>query len=130
MDNIYRNIEKYNPDRQHEILTIFDNTIAEMLSNKRSNPTVTELFIRGRKQLENISVVILTQSYLGVPNSTRLNSKYYSIKKSPNKEDLQRITFNYSSHIDYDNLLNLYTKFTAKPFSLLLTDTSFAPDNL
>ena len=77
MDNIYRNIEKYNPDRQHEILTIFDNMIAEMLSNKRSNPTVTELFIRGRKQLENISVVILTQSYLGVPNSTRLNSKYY-----------------------------------------------------
>ena len=38
--------------------------IADMLSNKKLNPIVTELFIRGRKL--NISLVFITQSYLAV----------------------------------------------------------------
>ena len=36
-----------------------------MLSNKKFNPIVTELFIRGRKL--NISLVFVTQSYFAVP---------------------------------------------------------------
>ena len=39
--------------------------ISDMLSNKKLNPTVTELFIRGRKL--NISLVFITQSCLAVP---------------------------------------------------------------
>ena len=39
--------------------------IADMLNNKKHNPLVTELFIRGRKL--NISLVFITQSYFGVP---------------------------------------------------------------
>ena len=35
--------------------------IADMISNKKLNPVVTELFIRGRKV--NISIVFITQSY-------------------------------------------------------------------
>ena len=44
MYDIYKNIEKYNPIKKHKILSVFDNMIPEMLSNKKFNPTVTELF--------------------------------------------------------------------------------------
>ena len=46
-------------------MIVFDNMIADMLSNKTINPIVTELFIRGRKL--NISLVFITQSYIAVP---------------------------------------------------------------
>ena len=49
MDDIYKNLEDYNPNRKGKILSIFDDMIADMLSNKKPNPIVTELFIRGRK---------------------------------------------------------------------------------
>ena len=58
MDNIYKNIEEYNPNKKRKILIVFDDTIADMLSNKKLNPIVTELFIRGRKL--NISLVFIT----------------------------------------------------------------------
>ena len=48
------------PIKNKKNLIIFDDTIAEMLSNKKHNPIVTELFIKGRKL--NISIVFMTQS--------------------------------------------------------------------
>ena len=64
MDNIYKNIEEYNPNEKHKILIVFDDMTADMLSNKKSNPVVTELFIRGRKL--NFSLVFIRQSYFAV----------------------------------------------------------------
>ena len=58
MDDIYKNIEEYNPNKKHKILIVFDDIIADMLSNKKLNPIVTELFIRDRKL--NISLVFIT----------------------------------------------------------------------
>ena len=49
MDDIYKNIEEYNPNKKQKILTVFDDMMADMLSNKAPNPIVTEFFIRGRK---------------------------------------------------------------------------------
>ena len=60
MDDIYKNIERCNPNRKRKILIVFDDMISDMLSNKKLNPIVTELFIRGRKL--NISLVFITQS--------------------------------------------------------------------
>ena len=57
MDDIYKNIEKYSPNKKRKILIVFDDIIADMLSNKRLNPIVTELFIRGRKL--NICLVFI-----------------------------------------------------------------------
>ena len=34
MDDIYKNIEEYNPNKKHKILIILDDMIADMLSNK------------------------------------------------------------------------------------------------
>ena len=72
MHDIHKNIEEYNPNKQRKILIVLDNMIADMLSNKKLNPIVTELFIRGRKL--NISLVFITQSYFAAPKSVRLNS--------------------------------------------------------
>ena len=38
---------EYNPNKKRKVLIVFDDTIADMLSNKKLNPIVTELFIRG-----------------------------------------------------------------------------------
>ena len=65
MDDIYKNIEEYNSNMKRKILIVFDDMIAEMLNNKKVNPIVTELFIRGRKL--NISLVFIRQSYFAVP---------------------------------------------------------------
>ena len=46
MDNIYKKAEEYNSNKKHKILIVFDDIIADMLSNKKLNPIVTELFIR------------------------------------------------------------------------------------
>ena len=71
MDDIYKNIDEYNPNKKRKILIVFDDMITDMLSNKKLNPTVTELFIKGIRL--NISPVFITQSYIAVPRNIRLN---------------------------------------------------------
>ena len=50
-DDIYKNIEEYNPNKKHKILIVSDDMIVNILSNKRLNPVVAELFVSGRKLL-------------------------------------------------------------------------------
>ena len=83
MDDIYKNIEEYNPNKKRKIFIVFDDIIADMLSNKKRNPTLTELFTRGSKV--KISIAFITQSDFAVPKNIRLNSTHYFIKKVPNK---------------------------------------------
>ena len=45
MQDVYKNIEEYNPTRKCNVLTIFNDTIADMISNLKLSPIVTELFI-------------------------------------------------------------------------------------
>ena len=45
MDNIYKNIVEYNRNKKRKILIVFDDMIADMLGNKKLNPTVTELLL-------------------------------------------------------------------------------------
>ena len=63
--------------------------IADMLSNKKLNPIVSELFIRGRKL--NISLVFITQPYSAVQKDIRLNSAHYFIIKTSNKWELKQV---------------------------------------
>ena len=83
MNDIYKNIEDYNPNKKRKILIVFHDMIADMLSNKKLNPVVTELFTTGRKL--NISLVFITQSCFVVPRNIRLSSTHYFIMKIPNK---------------------------------------------
>ena len=83
MDDIYKDIEEDNLNKKRKILIVFDNMIANMLRNKKLNPTVTELFIRVTKL--NISLIYITHSYFAVPKYIRLNCAQYCIMKIPKK---------------------------------------------
>ena len=58
MEDVYENIGEYNISKKRKILILFDDMIADMINNKKLNPVVTELFIRGRKL--NILIVFIT----------------------------------------------------------------------
>ena len=94
MQDVYKNIEDYNPIKKRKVLIIFDDMIADMISNNKLNPIVTELFIRGRTL--NISIVFITQSYFKVPKDVRSNSIHFFIMKISNKRELQQIALNHS----------------------------------
>ena len=65
MDDVYENIDEYNPNRQRKILIVFDDMIAGIMTNKKFQAIIKELFIRCRKM--NASLVFITQSYFSVP---------------------------------------------------------------
>ena len=58
MDDIYKNIEEYNPNKKQKIVIVSDDTIADMHNNEKLNKIVNELFIRGRKL--NTNLVFIT----------------------------------------------------------------------
>ena len=64
-----------NPNKEHKILIIFNDMIADMLNNKKSQPIVTELFLRGMYQ-KNI----------------RLNfTRYFIIKKFQTNKSFNKL---------------------------------------
>ena len=97
------------------------------INNKKLNPIVTELFIRGRKL--NISIVFITQSYFKLLKDVRLNSTHFFIMKIPSKRELQQIALNHSSDIDIKDFTKIYKKCTAEPYSFLINDATLPSDN-
>ena len=95
-----------------------------MIDNKK---LVTELFIRGRKLI--ISLVFITQSYFKILKDVRLNTTHCFISKILNKGELQQIAINHSSDINTKDFTNIYRKYTAEPYSVLVDDTTLASDN-
>ena len=71
------------------VITILDDMIADIMTNKKFQAMVKELFIRCRKL--NISVLFITQSYFSVLKDVRLNTTHYFIMKITNKRELQNI---------------------------------------
>ena len=115
MQDVYENIEDYNPSKNRKILIMLDDMIADMINNKKLNPSVTELFIRGRKL--GIYIVFVTRSYFKVPKDVRLNSTHCVITKIPNKRELQQITLNHSPDIDFNDFMKIYKKCTTELYS-------------
>ena len=87
MDDLDQIIDDYNPSRKRKILIVFDDMIADIMSNKKFQAIIKELFIRYRKK--NISLEFITQSYFSVPKDVRLNSTLYLIMKINNRKELQ-----------------------------------------
>ena len=127
MQDVYKNIEDYNPGKKRKVLIVFDDMIADIINNKRLIPIVTELFIRGRKL--DISIVFITQSYFKVPKDVRLNSTHFFIMKIPNKRELHQIALNHSSDIDLKDFIKIFKKYTAEPYSFLVHDTTLPSDD-
>ena len=140
MQDVYRNIEGYNPGRQCNVLIVFDDMIADIIINKILNKVVTSLFIGGRKL--NISTAFITQTYFPLPKDVGLNCARFLLWKFQTKESFNKFQLihwlihsfihsfiHYSADINYKGFMKLYKKFTAKPYSFLVINTSLALDN-
>ena len=106
MQDIYKNIEYYNPNKERKVLIFCNDMIADKLNNNKLNPIVTVLFIRGRTL--NIFIVFITQSYFKVPKDVRLNSTHFFIMKIPNKREVQQFALNHSSDIDFRDFIKIF----------------------
>ena len=127
MNDVYENIDNYNLNRKRKVLIVFDDMIADIMTNKKFQSIIKELFIRCRKL--NISLVFITQSYFSVPKDVRLNSTHYLIMKINNKRELQNIAINHSADIDYKDFMKIYRECTKEPFNFLTIDTTLSSSN-
>ena len=127
IDDIYENIDDYNPNRKRKILTAFDDIIADIMTNKICQSIIKELFIRCRKL--NISLVFITQSYFSFPKSIRLNSTHYLIMKISNRQELQNIAIKHSADIDYKDFMKIYRECTKNCFNFLTINTTLPSGN-
>ena len=126
-DDVYENINDYNPSRKRKNLTVFDDMIADIMGNKKFQVIMKEFFIRSRKL--NILLVFITQSYFFVPKDVRLNSTHYLIMKINNRKELQNIAINHSADIDYKDFMKIYRECTREPFDFLTIDTTLPASN-
>ena len=99
MDDVYSNIDDYNPERKIKVLIVFDDMIADIMTNKKFQAIIKELFIRCKKM--NISLAFISKSYFSVPKEVRLNSTHYLIMRIHTRRELQQIAINHSADIDY-----------------------------
>ena len=88
MDDVYENIDDFSPSGKRKKLIIFDDMIADIMTNRRFTAIVKELFITCRKL--NISLVFIKQSYFSVPKDVRLNSTHYLIMKINNRREITK----------------------------------------
>ena len=87
--------------------------IGGMLSNKKLNPVVTELFIRGRNL--NNSIIFIAQSNFSVPKTIEqildiILSWNFQTNESDKfvREICKKISFNHSIDFDFKDFINLY----------------------
>ena len=127
MDDFYSNIDDYNPKRKRNKLIVFDDMIADIMTNKNFQAITKELFIKCRKL--NESLVFIIQSYFRVPKDVRLNSTIYLIMKIHNRRELSQIAIDYSEDIDYKDFMKIHKSYINEPYSLLTIDTIVHADN-
>ena len=104
MDDVLPNIEDYNKKRRRKVLIVFDDVISYVMSDKKAQQILKDLFIRCKKL--NISLCFITQSYFSVPKDVRLNCTHYT--KLNNKGELQNIAINHSDNIDYKDFIKIF----------------------
>ena len=102
IDVVYEDLEDYNSTKKRKVLIVFVDMIIDIEPNKKLNPVVTELFLRGRKL--NILLVLISR-------------------------ELRKIVSNHSSGIDFKDFMMLYKDYTKEPFSFLVKDATLSSDN-
>ena len=75
MQGVYKNIDEYSPGGKRKILVVFNCMIADMISSRKSNQIVTEIYTRRIKL--NISTVFIGQSYFIIPKDIRLTVQIF-----------------------------------------------------
>ena len=77
MYDVYQNIVHYNPNRKRKMFILFDDIISDIMTNKKFQTIIKELFIRCRKILHSC----LSRSYFFAPKDVTLNSMHCLIMK-------------------------------------------------
>ena len=108
-------------------LIVFDDMIADVMTNKKSQFIIKDLFIRCRKL--NVSLVFITQSHFSIPKEVRLSCTHYLIMNIHNRRELKNIAINHAAYIEYKNFMKIYRKWTKEPYSFLSIDTTLPADN-
>ena len=86
-----------------QTLVIFDD-----LCNEKDQSKINELFIRGRKLGDGVSLIYLTQKYSLVPTIVREQCNYLILKKINGKRDIRAILGNASLGAGREELLAMY----------------------
>ena len=113
--------------KKEKKLIVFDDTIADIMTNRRFQAIIKELFVRCKKL--NISLVFITQFYFSVPKDVRLNSTHYLIMKINKRKELQNIAIDHSTDIDYKDFMKIYREWTREPFDFLTIDGMLPASN-
>ena len=122
MDDILSDIEDYSKKRKRKVLIFFDDMISHVMSDKKAQQILKDLYIRCRKL--NISFCFLTQSYFSVPKDVILNCTHYILFKLNNRRELQNTAIDHSADIDYKDFIKIYRDCTKEHFKFLTIDTT------
>ena len=123
-NDVFENIDDYNTNWKRRVLIVFDDMIADIMTNKKFESGIKELFIRCRKL--NISIAFIIQSYFRTPKNARLNSTHYLLMKIQSKRELQNIAQDNSGGIDFKGFLKIYKDCTKEPYSFMTIDTKLS----
>ena len=97
VDDVYENINDYNSNRKRKILIVFDDMIADIMTNRRFQAIIEDVI---------------------------LNSTHFLIMKINSRKELQNIAINHYADIDYKDFMKIYRECTKEPFNFLTIDTT------
>ena len=126
MNDVHENIDNYNSNRKRKLLIVFDDMIADIMTNIKFQSIIKDLFIRCRKP--NISLVFFTVLFF-FSKDVRLNTTHYLIMKINNKRELQNIAINHSGDIDYRDFIKMYRECTKEPYNFLTINIKLPSTN-
>ena len=125
--DIYETLEDYNPTKKRRVLIVFNDIAADLESNQKLSPIVTELFLMRRKL--NISLVFISRSYFKVRKTIRLNTTHDFNVNILNKSELQQVPPNHLCNIDLKELMKLDKYYTKALYSFLENNTILSSDH-
>ena len=117
MDDVFENIHDYNTKRKRRILIVFDDMIANIMTNKK-------LQSLSKDYLLDVENQIFLLSYFRAPKEARLNSTHYLIMKIQSKRELQNISQDNSGDVDFKDFLKIYKNCTNEAYSFMTIDTT------
>ena len=88
MYDVYNSINGYNLNRNRKILIVFDDIIVNIMTNKKLQAIIKEVFIRCRKLY--LSLVFIIQSYFSVPK--RIQIKFYALLNNEGSQQKRATT--------------------------------------
>ena len=121
VQNDYENINDYNPIRKRKKLIVFEDLVADIMTNKTFQAIIKELLIKCRKLI----ISLFYHSILFFC-SKRCNIKFNTLFRHENKQQnrIKNIATDHSADIDYQDLKKIYREYTKEPYNLLTIDTT------